>query len=362
MRILAIETSCDETSVAILTTDVETLQGSHRGDNISERLTLVTASQIDVHRVTGGIVPEVAAREHVQVMVPLIEEAMKQAGVTPDQVDRIAVTSGPGLMTSLMVGVETARTLGYGWNKPVFPINHIEGHIAANFLEHDDIVFPAVALVVSGGHTELLLVTRADAGGNVKSSAGELHYELIGATRDDAAGECFDKCARILDLPYPGGPEISRLALEGDASVYEFPRPMMTSGDFAFSFSGLKTAVLYYRRDNPKVRIEDICAAVEQAIVDVLVSKTQRAVEEYGAQSLLVGGGVAANQKLRAGLTTMMTKYVGDVTEEQVPCYIPSPEYCTDNAAMIAAACQFHSEPAGTFDFTADPNWELTPR
>lgn len=329
-NILAIETSCDETSVAILTTD---------------KLTHVIASQIEAHRLTGGIVPEVAAREHVQVITPLIEQAMEQSGLAPDNIDRIAVTSGPGLITSLMVGVEAARTLAYAWKKPIFPINHIEGHIAANFLPDPvtgvkaDIQFPAVALVVSGGHTELLYVPTPGT------------YELIGATRDDAAGECFDKCARILGLQYPGGPEISKYAKAGDPTNISLPSPMIDSKNFDFSFSGLKTAVLYYHRDNPDTPLPDMCAAIENAIVDVLVKKTQKAVQHYNVQSVLVGGGVAANPLLRERLQQL-----------DVPLYIPTPEYCTDNAAMIAAACQFHSEPAELFSFKADPNWELTPR
>lgn len=324
MNILAIETSCDETSIAILTDDT---------------LTHVIASQIEAHRLTGGIVPEVAAREHVQVITPLVEQAMEQSGLAPEQIDRIAVTSGPGLITSLMVGVETARTLAYVWKKPIFPLNHIEGHIAANFLEHKDIEFPAVALVVSGGHTELLYVPKPGV------------YELIGATRDDAAGECFDKCARVLGLQYPGGPEISKLAKTGDPTQIVLPSPMIDSNNFDFSFSGLKTAVLYYYRDNPTVPLPDMCAAIENAIVDVLLKKTQKAVTKYNVKSLLVGGGVAANPLLRTRLQQL-----------DVALYIPSPEYCTDNAAMIAAACRFHDTPAELFSFRADPNWELTPR
>lgn len=324
MNILAIETSCDETSVAILA---------------DETLTHLTASQIDVHRLTGGVVPEVAAREHVQIILPLLRQAFDHAEMYPDELDRIAVTSGPGLITSLMVGVETARTLGYAWQKPVFPINHIEGHIAANFLENKHIEFPAIALVVSGGHTELLYVSKPGV------------YELIGATRDDAAGECFDKCARILGLDYPGGPAISTHSAQGDPTVYDLPSPMLDSKNYDFSFSGLKTAVLYFHRDNPDAKLADVCASIEHAIVNVLVSKTKRAVEQYAVKSLLVGGGVAANPLLREQLSTIA-----------VSLYIPAAEYCTDNAAMIAVACQFHEVPAELFSFKADPNWELTPR
>lgn len=324
MKILAIETSCDETSVAV----------TH-----AQGITYLTASQVDVHKLTGGVVPEVAAREHVQVMMPLLEQVLAQAKVTPAELDRIAVTSGPGLITSLMVGVETARTLAYAWQKPLFAINHIEGHIAANFIEHPNIEYPAVALVVSGGHTELLYLPKPAT------------YELIGKTRDDAAGECFDKCARILGLEYPGGPQISKQAKMGDVKAYNFPRPMLDKPGFEFSFSGLKTSVLYFKRDHPEANLADVCASLEQAIVDVLVKKTVKAIQQYQAKTLLVGGGVAANGLLREQLQQL-----------DVPVLIPALEYCTDNAAMIAAACKLHDEPNELFSVKADPNWELTPR
>ncbi len=324
MKILAIETSCDESSIAILD-----------GDQITQ----LTASQIDVHKITGGVVPEVAAREHVPVMIPFVQQVLAQAKVQPQEIDRIAVTSGPGLITSLLVGVETARALAYGWNKPIFPMNHIEGHISANFLVHKDIPFPALALVVSGGHTELLYMPKPGV------------YELIGATRDDAAGECFDKCARVLGLPYPGGPEISKLAKTGDATVHHFPSPLTNQNTFDFSFSGLKTAVLYFHRDHPEAKLEDVCASVQEAIVHSLHARTKRAVKQYQAKAVLVGGGVAANPLLRERLATL-----------DVPVFIPPFEYCTDNAAMIAAACRLHDTPTELFAFRADPAWELTPR
>ncbi len=324
MRILAIETSCDETSVALMQ------------DNT---INYLTASQIDVHKLTGGVVPEVAAREHVQVMIPLLTQLFEQTSIQPEQLDRIAVTSGPGLITSLMVGVETARTLAYSWHKPLFGINHIEGHIAANFIEYPKVRYPAVALVVSGGHTELLYMSKPAT------------YELIGKTRDDAAGECFDKCARILGLEYPGGPQISKQAKIGNRLAYDFPRPMLDRANFDFSFSGLKTAVLYFKRDHPGVPLPDVCASLEQAIVEVLVKKTMKAVKQYQAKAVLVGGGVAANGLLREQLQQL-----------DVPVYIPAMEYCTDNAAMIAAACRLHDQSDALFSVKADPNWELTPR
>jgi N6-L-threonylcarbamoyladenine synthase len=324
MNILAIETSCDESSVALLS-----------GDTVTQ----LTASQIDVHKVTGGVVPEVAAREHVPVMIPFVQQVLAKANLQPHQIDRIAVTAGPGLITSLLVGVETARALAYGWQKPIFPTNHIEGHIAANFLVHKDIPFPALALVVSGGHTELLYMPKPGV------------YELVGATRDDAAGECFDKCARVLGLPYPGGPAISKLAKTGDPLAYSFPSPLANQPTFDFSFSGLKTAVLYFHRDHPDAKLEDVCAGVQEAIVNSLHIKTQKAVEQYKAKSVLVGGGVAANPLLRERLNTL-----------SVPVFVPPFEYCTDNAAMIAAACRLHDTPTELFAFRADPAWELTPR
>lgn len=324
MNILAIETSCDESSVAVL-----------KDDTVFQ----LTASQIDVHKKFGGVVPEVAAREHVPVMIPFIDKVLEQAQLQPAQLDRIAVTAGPGLITSLLVGVETARTLAYGWQKPIFPINHIEGHIAANFLVQQAIPFPAVALVVSGGHTELLFMPKPGV------------YELIGATRDDAAGECFDKCARVLGLPYPGGPAISEQAARGDPLVYSFPSPLSSSTTYDFSFSGLKTAVLYFYRDHPDAKLEDVCAGIQKAIVNSIHLKTARAIEQYQVRALLVGGGVSANPLLRDRLQTLA-----------VPVFIPPLEYCTDNAAMIAAACRLHDTPTELFAFRADPNWELTPR
>lgn len=324
MNILAIETSCDESSVAVLK-DNEVFQ--------------LTASQIDVHKKFGGVVPEVAAREHVPVMIPFIDKVLEQAQLQPAQLDRIAVTAGPGLITSLLVGVETARTLAYGWQKPIFPINHIEGHIAANWLVEQNIPFPALALVVSGGHTELLYMPKPGV------------YELIGATRDDAAGECFDKCARVLGLDYPGGPAISKLAEQGDVTQYSFPSPLVNSKTYDFSFSGLKTAVLYFHRDHPDAKLEDVCAGIQEAIVNSIQMKILRALEQYDVQSILVGGGVSANPLLRDRLQTLA-----------VPVFIPPLEYCTDNAAMIAAACRLHDTPTELFAFRADPNWELTPR
>lgn len=329
MNILAIETSCDESSVAVL----------REKHGATPEVFEFTASQIDVHKATGGVVPEVAAREHVPVMIPFVRQALAAAELTPAELDRIAVTSGPGLITSLFVGVETARTLAYGWELPLFGINHIEGHIAANFLEHQNIVYPAIALVVSGGHTELLYMPQPGV------------YELIGATRDDAAGECFDKCARVLGLDYPGGPAISQQAALGKPNEYSFPTPLLDDASFDFSFSGLKTAVLYFHRDHPDAALPDVCLGLEEAIVDCLFFKTERAVKKYQAKTVLVGGGVAANRRLRERLGAL-----------DIPVLFPSMRYCTDNAAMIAAACLLHETPSELFALRADPNWELTPR
>ena len=276
MRILGIETSCDETSASV----VEYNRGSFKV------LSNIVASQIMLHRQTGGVVPEVAAREHLKNIIPVIDKALKKSKTSPQNLDRIGVVTGSGLITSLLVGSETAKHLAYLWQKKIYSINHIEAHIAANYLLNKKIKYPALCLVVSGGHTEIILIKKMGS------------YQLIGATRDDAAGECFDKCAKILGLPYPGGPEISNLAGEGEHNI-SLPRPMHHSPDFDFSFSGLKTAVLYYKRDHKKININNICASIQQAIVDVLIYKLQKAVYQYKVKTVLLAGGVAANLELR---------------------------------------------------------------
>ncbi|MEK7516403.1 MAG: tRNA (adenosine(37)-N6)-threonylcarbamoyltransferase complex transferase subunit TsaD [Patescibacteria group bacterium] len=340
MKILGIETSCDETAVALLEDRGERLRVLHN----------LVASQVAIHAKYGGVVPEVAARNHVEVIVPLLR---KVVGRDAMKIDAIAVTAGPGLMTSLSVGVETAKVLSYLWDIPLVRVNHLEGHIYSNWLrpvggnpksEIRNPKFPALVLIVSGGHTELVLMKRHGS------------YKVIGATRDDAAGEAFDKVAKLLKLGYPGGPAISKLAQKGNPSAIPFPRPMIDSADFEFSFAGLKTAVLYLMQKSNPV-IADVCASFEQAVVDVLVAKTIRAAKKYKVKTVLLGGGVAANQKLRATLRTALVMELPAVGYRE-----PALEFTGDNAAMIAAAGYFLAQ-AGRFTpwkrLRADANWEL---
>lgn len=337
MRILGIESSCDDTSLALL-------EASDAGFSV---IAQKTASQVEMHSAFGGVVPEVAGRMHAEAIFPVLEAVL--AG--QDTPDVIAVTAGPGLITSLLVGVELARSLAYHWNVPLIPVNHIEGHIHSVLLgmQKNALAFPALCLVVSGGHTELILM---DAMGR---------YRRIGATRDDAAGECFDKVAKLLGLEYPGGPKISKLAMTGNPNAIPFPRPMLDSDNFDFSFAGLKTAVLYWLRDHGStfqatggITREDLCASFEQAVVDSLVLKTVRAAKQYQVHTVLLAGGVSANLRLRESLSAAIT---------HIPVLIPELAYCTDNAAMIAAAAYTRAV-AGQFtswrELAADPNWTLS--
>ena len=316
MRILGIETSCDETAISLINVN-------KRGIEVERNL---VSSQIDIHAKYGGVVPEVAARMHVEVMVPLLQETMGRK-FKADDIDAIAVTQGPGLITSLLVGIETAKTLSYVWNKPIIPVNHMEGHLFSSWLDSDELkvdrkdIFPAIVLLVSGGHTELILMT------------GYSKYKKIGATRDDAVGEAFDKVAKLLKLGYPGGPIISERAAEGNPKEVELPRPMLHSKNFDFSFSGLKTAVRYHVIDK-KLRernINNIAASFQEAAVDVLTQKTMRAVEQYKAKSVIIGGGVAANKKLRKELLIAADRF-------GIEFFCPKMKYAGDNAAMIALA------------------------
>jgi N6-L-threonylcarbamoyladenine synthase len=340
MVILGIETSCDETAAAVLEVG--------RGRVVVR--SHVIASQALTHARYGGVVPEVAAREHVLAIIPTIDAALKAARLKPAKLDRLAVTSGPGLLTALLVGVETAKALALGWNKPLVSVNHIEGHIASSFLPLNgkksklpDIKFPALALIVSGGHTELILVKKMGS------------YKLIGATRDDAAGEAFDKVATLLGLAYPGGTSISRAAKNGNRNAYAFPRPMLNSKDFDFSFSGLKTAVLYQMKGRRPAKrdVPHLAASFEQAVVDVLVSKTLRAARELKVKSVLLGGGVAANTLLRTTLEKELRHVSG------VRYYQPNLAFATDNAAMIAMAAVFHKNANVPATVVADSRWEL---
>lgn len=339
MRILGIETSCDETSIALVS--------AQRGQLRVEKL--VTASQILTHKKYGGVVPEVAAREHAETFFPVLKKIVSNP--RRPNIDAVAVTSGPGLMTSLRVGVDAARTLAWMWQVPLIGVNHIEGHICANWLPTKKrvttkIVFPAVVLIVSGGHTELL------------EMRGFGDYRLLGATRDDAAGECFDKTAQLLGLGYPGGPAIARLAADGNRTAFALPRPMIRSGDLDMSFAGLKTAMRLLVEQSPRrLPTADVCASFEQAVVDVLVAKTLLAVKQVKAKTVLLGGGVSANRHLRQSLSGAVKKNL-----PRVKYYEPDLVWTTDNAAMIAAAGYFRLRSGERTDprtIAPDANWEL---
>jgi len=342
MKILGIESSCDDTSVSLI-------EASSEGFVV---LAEKTASQIDIHKKYGGVIPEVAARAHAEFILPLIEEVMEGQDTSANaqcKPDAIAVTAGPGLMTALLVGVEAARTLSYLWNIPLVRVNHIEGHMLSMLInKRIDFEFPALSLIVSGGHTELMLI----------KNFGE--YEKIGKTMDDASGECFDKVAKLLGLEYPGGPKISKLALEGNPRAIQFPRPMIHENTFNFSFAGLKTAALYWLRDNQlseEVNLNDFCASLEQAIIDVLVTKTLRAAKKYSPKTILLGGGVSANKKLRETLEKEIK-----LQSPETQFLVPELKYAMDNATMIAVAGYFKAKEkdfTSWKDLKADPQWEL---
>lgn len=334
MIILGIETSCDETSASVVR-------------NGREILSQVISSSLDIHTLTGGVIPEVAAREQIKAMLPVLEQALSEANLKPQDLDAIAVTAGPGLIGSLLVGVETAKTLSLVWNKPIIPINHLPGHLYANWLtEGEEPKFPAIGLVISGGHTDLVLMKKH---GDV---------EFIGGTRDDAAGEAFDKTARLLGLPYPGGPSISKAALEwsGEKSI-TLPRPLLDEKSFEFSFSGLKTAVL---REVNKLNeigqleenISQVAHEVQEAIVEVVVRKTLSAVKQYTVQTLLIAGGVAANSRLKERFQ--------DSVPSNVVLHIPSPKLCTDNATFIASCAFFNQKTTPWSEVNANPSLQIT--
>lgn len=335
MVILGIETSCDETAVAV------TQEGKILSDLLS--------SQIDLHRKYGGVVPELACRRHTEVIGLLVREAIEKADRSYDRLDAIAVTAGPGLIGALLVGVSVAKSLAYSLKIPLLGIHHLEGHISAVFIEHGDIVFPSIALVVSGGHTNLYYMPQK----------GE--YRLLGKTIDDAAGEILDKGARMLGYPYPGGPVIDRLAQKGDPERIPFPRPYRSSLNSDFSFSGLKTSLMHTLSkmgQTPEEDISfhpDIAAGYQAAIVDILVEKTFFAVQREKAKSVLLVGGVAANSLLRKQFTLAAARL-------GVGIYIPSPRLCTDNGAMIAMAGMSHLEERrfAPLDLNPSPTLELT--
>jgi N6-L-threonylcarbamoyladenine synthase len=311
MRVMGLETSCDETSVAIVKDGTEILSN-------------VIASQVDLHSLTGGVVPEVASREHVEHINLVIQEALSNAGLEFADIDAIAVANRPGLMGALMVGVSAAKALSYALQIPLIGVHHIEAHIYANFLINPSIAFPLVCLVASGGHTQIFLMQAHGV------------YTLLGKTLDDAAGEAFDKSARLLNLGYPGGAVIDRLAQNGNPKAVKLPRARLGEGSLDFSFSGLKTAVMNAAASSHEMHsIEDWAASVQQAIVDVLVEKTLRAAQQWNVKSVLAAGGVAANSSLKNGLAAACA-------EEGYQFVIPPPVLCTDNAAMIACAGYYH--------------------
>jgi N6-L-threonylcarbamoyladenine synthase len=333
LRLLAIETSCDETAAAILSYE----------DGMITVLGEAVSSQIALHAQYGGVVPNLAAREHVRNIVPIVTSALREATLIPADIDGLAVTQGPGLIPALLVGATAAKTLALAWNKPLLGINHLEGHIYANLVRsikdetlagnsstgQTDFQFPLLALIVSGGHTQLVLMR------------DHFQYELLGETEDDAAGEAFDKVAKMLSLPYPGGPEVSKRAdtfrQQETREAKLFPRPLIESNDYRFSFSGLKTAVLYFLKNHPEeLKDEHFVAAIahefQEAVVDVLVTKTERAIQEYQPKTLVIAGGVSANNRLREQIETMVKRY-SDCTFR-----MPQFKYSLDNAVMIGAA------------------------
>jgi len=340
MLILGIETSCDETGVALF---------DSREGLVAHRL----YSQVDMHKDYGGVVPELASRDHIRRLTPLIESVFEGSNYSLQNVDAIAVTAGPGLGGALMVGTSTAAGLGAALGKPVLAIHHLEGHLLSPLMATPRPTFPFVALLVSGGHTQLMKV------------AGVGDYTLLGETVDDAAGEAFDKTASLLGLGYPGGPALSKLASSGDETRFKLPRPMISSGDLDFSFSGLKTAVKILRERHAAADgglhekdSADIAAATQAAIVDVLVAKSVQALQASGLAQLVVAGGVGANQRLRSRLNTVAANYRWKV-------YYPPLEFCTDNGAMIAFAAAMridadpHWQQSAAVDFSVQPRWPL---
>jgi N6-L-threonylcarbamoyladenine synthase len=333
MRVLGIETSCDETAAAVV-------------EDGRRALSDVVATQIEIHRRWGGVVPELASRNHVVQVMPVVDEALSRAGVGPEGLDALAVTSGPGLVGALLVGVQAAKALALAWGKPLVRVNHLEGHLVAAFLSEPPPSFPYLGLVVSGGHTSLYA---AHAFGD---------YRLLGHTRDDAAGEAFDKGAKLLGLPYPGGVAIDDLAKDGDAKAIRFPKAIVKGADLDFSFSGLKTALLHHVKKHgvPEGRgLADLCASYQEAIVRALVEKAFRAARRLQYERVVLSGGVAANSRLRAAVAARAAEYEG------MQVFLPAPRLCTDNAAMIAVAgthALLRGERAGA-DLNADPAWRL---
>lgn len=333
MLTLAIETSCDETSCAVIRDGREVLSN-------------IISSQIDIHRKFGGVVPEIASRKHIESINNIIQEALDTANVGFKDIDIVGVTRGPGLVGALLIGISTAKALAYGLDIPIVGVNHIEGHVCANYIEFKELEPPFTCLIVSGGHTYLVQVN------------DYTNYELIGRTRDDAAGEAFDKVARAMGLPYPGGPLIDKLSLTGNKNAIEFPRVMLEPKSYDFSFSGLKTAVLNYlnqkEQKNEEIIIEDVAASFQQAVLDVLVDKSFRLAKERNMNKIVLAGGVAANQGLRSMMEERGRK-------EGIEIYYPSRTLCTDNAAMIGSAAYFNYKNGKASDLHLNvmPNLDL---
>lgn len=334
--ILAIESSCDETAASVV----------KNGRTI---LSNVISSQIELHKLYGGVVPEIASRKHIEKINQVIEEALEEAEVTLDDLDAVGVTYGPGLVGALLVGVAEAKAIGYAKKLPLVGVHHIEGHVSANYIEHPDLEPPFMCLIVSGGHTHLVIV----------KDYGE--FEILGRTRDDAAGEAFDKVARAIGLGYPGGPKIDKLAKEGNAEAIQFPKAKLESGPYDFSFSGVKSAVLNYinkcKMQGEEFDRADLAASFQKAVVDTLVEKAVKAAKEYHMDKLAIAGGVASNSALRGAMENACKK-------EGIQFYYPSPIFCTDNAAMIGVAAYYEYQ-KGTrqgLDLNAVPNLKLGER
>lgn len=326
MLILAIETSCDETSAAVVKDGTEVLSS-------------IISSQNDFHAKYGGIVPEIASRKHIEAISPVIKEAMDRAGLAFKNIDAVATTFGPGLPGSLIVGLSAAKAISFALKKPLIGVNHLEGHIYANFLLEPGLKFPFICLIVSGGHTQLVKVT------------GHMEFETLGRTRDDAAGEAYDKVARFLGLGYPGGPIIDKLSKEGNENAVNFTRPMLDEEyKYDFSFSGIKTAVVYFSKKveqgkEKEVSKTDIAASFQKSVVDTLVEKTVKAAEENAIKTIAIGGGVAANSKLRADMKAACDN-------KGIKCIVPPLDLCTDNAAMIGCAGYFRYKKGMVADYS----------
>lgn len=336
VTILAIESSCDETAAAVVR-------------NGHEVLSNVISSQIDIHTLFGGVVPEIASRKHIEKVNQVVSQSLTDADMTLDDIDAIAVTYGPGLVGALLVGVAEAKAIAWASKKPLVGVHHIEGHICANFIEHKDLKPPFLCLIVSGGHTHLV----------VMEDYGK--FRIIGRTRDDAAGEAFDKVARAIGLGYPGGPKIDKCAKEGNPRAIAFPKAKIDGSPYDFSFSGLKSAVLNYinqaRMRGEEINNADLAASFQQTVVDMLVDHAIRAAKEFGYKQIVLAGGVAANSSLRAGLKEACDK-------EGIGFCYPSPIYCTDNAAMIGAAgyYEYQNGVRSGWDLNAVPNLKLGER